>query len=169
MISYTSSDLFDVSFSGTFPLDVEFAPKNHLPDELSQRGIYLMFFEQHLIFIGFSDKETAIRRFEKQLSTITLRGRNTSFNSKSRTAVSNSVVLSQVFDQSILIINKRVFETSPRRIAFAEKHWNLFSQLNQALLNHFVFVWFPYNQCFTASLPEICKEWKRNLKPICNG
>lgn len=78
MISYTAADLFDVSFSGTFPLDVEFAPKNQLPDELSQKGVYLMFFEQQLIFIGLSNKESAISRFEKQLSTITLRGRKVS-------------------------------------------------------------------------------------------
>ena len=167
--SYTASDLFEVSFSGSFPLDVEFVPKNHLPDELSQRGIFLMFFEQQLIFIGLSDKESAISRFNKQLSTITLRGRKVSFNQDSQNEIKKSISLAQCFKKAALLKNNGGFQTSPRRILFAEKHWQLFTRLDQALLNHFVFVWFPYNQCFTASLPEICKEWKRNLKPICNG
>jgi hypothetical protein len=169
MISYTAADLFDVSFSGTFPLDVEFAPKNQLPDELSQKGVYLMFFEQQLIFIGLSNKESAISRFEKQLSTITLRGRKVSFNQDSQNEINKSISLAKCFKKASLLKNKGGFQTSPRRILFAEKHWQLFTRLDKALLNHFVFVWFPYNHCFTIPLPEICEEWKRNLKPICNG
>ncbi len=171
MKSYKASDLFTVKTvpQATFPLNLEFETKAHIPDEFNMSGLYMMFFKQQLIYIGSADKEPTLNRFKAQLSTITLRGRHVSFNTSSEEAVLKSIVLSHDFDKSILSINAERFETSPKRIAFAEKNWSLFSRLDQALLNHFVFVWFPYNQCFIKSLPEICNDWKRNLKPICNG
>ena len=140
MKSYCASDLFEVFHSGNFPLDVEFVPKKQLSEELSQKGIYLMFFEQQLIYVGLADKQPAISRFEKQLSTVTLRGRKVSFNQESQNEIKKSRGLSKCFNKASLSRNKSGFQTSPRRIVFAEKNWNIFSRLDQALLNHFVFV-----------------------------
>ena len=169
MRTYTASELFTFHVTGNYPLDVDFVPIKQLPRELRHSGVYLLFFKQELIYIGYADKELAISRFEKQLSTVTLRGRKVSFNTVSQKAVLNSQELPQSLKKAVLSLDEDGFETSLRRIAFAEKHWPLFSRLDHDILKDFVFLWFPYDPCLTNSLPEICDEWKRNLKPICNG
>jgi hypothetical protein len=169
MKSYKASDLFSIKIDqlAAYPLNVEFEEKPNLSKDLKGSGLFQLFFDQTLIYIGLAGKEPAILRFEKQLSTITLRGTNVSFNKQSKDYLNNTT-LNTVFS-SALNQNKDAFESSIKRIAFAVLNWHLFSQFNQSLLERFVFVWFPMNNCLTNSLPEICKEWRRSLKPICNG
>jgi hypothetical protein len=159
---YNATELFDLHISGCFPLDIDFKSKS-IPAELNASGNYLLFFDKELIYCGFAEKESAIVRFEKQLSTISLRGVNVSFNEAGKNHVTTTF-LHPIYS-SALKQNKKGFETSIKRINFAEKHWQSFRDIDKKTLERFVFVWMPSNN----NLSEIKNELIQKLKPICNG
>lgn len=159
---YNASELFVLHFNGSFPLNIDFKC-NSIPTELDASGNYLLFFDQELIYCGFAEKERAIVRFEKQLSTITLRGLNVSFNETGKTHIQSSF-LKPIYS-SALLQNEGVFETSIKRIIFAEKNWQYFIAFDNKTLERFVFVWMPSNN----NLSKIKTELIQKLKPICNG
>lgn len=168
MKTYGASELFDLQINGDFPLNCQFVPKTTNPPALDRPGIYMLFFDQKIIYIGLADKEEAVLRLRKQLSTITLRGNNVSFNDACKGTIQSSSILSRQFSQAMNQNNTR-FETSANRIQFSEANWDLFSQLNQDILSRFVIVWFQQNECQDETLLEIRNRWVRDLMPICNG
>ena len=168
MKSYKANEIFLLTESGSFPLNCQFVPKSTIPSVLDSPGIYMLFFDQQIIYIGLADKEEAVSRLRKQLSTITLRGNNVSFNDACKGIIQSSAILSSQFSQAINQNNAR-FETSANRIQFSEENWDLFSQLNQDNLSRFVIIWFPKNVCQDETLLEIRNRWVRDLMPICNG
>jgi len=106
---YNATELFDLHISGCFPLNIDFKSKS-IPTELNASGNYLLFFDQELIYCGFAEKERAIIRFEKQLSTISLRGLNVSFNEAGKNHVATTS-LHPIYS-SALQQNEGGFETS---------------------------------------------------------
>lgn len=168
MISIKATDLFSIKVTSTypFPLNIEFNKKTNHGYDLSGSGLFQLFFDQQIIYIGLADKEQAIQRFEKQLTSITLRGASVSFNSNCENEIKSNSVLKKVF-QTAITQNKGANLTSVNRIRFAAKNWNIFQNLDDTILDRFVFVWFPNEN--SDNLKAICNEWKTNLKPICNG
>lgn len=168
MISIKATDLFSINVysKNDFPLNIKFNEKANHGYYLSGRGIFQLFFDQQIIYIGLADKEPAILRFEKQLTSITLRGASVSFNSNCENEIISNSVLKAEFKIAITQ-NKGANLTSVNRIQFASKNWNIFQNLDETILDRFVFVWFPKEN--SDNLKAICNEWKTNLKPICNG
>jgi hypothetical protein len=167
MYTYLASDLFDLEIRGNFPLNCSFNPKN-TPIELKSPGVYMLFYRQELVFVGLAIAEQAIVRFEKQLSTITLRGTRVSFNNG--TLDPNSI--SQTFQNSFstaIYQNRIVFETSKKRIEYASKNWNDFSKLDDKDLSHFVFVWFPESMINGKTIEQFRNDLRIKLQPLCNG
>jgi hypothetical protein len=169
MQSYKANEIIQLTESGDFPLNCQFLPKTPSPPELGMTGIYMLFFDQEIIYVGFADKQPALERIQMQLSTITLRGETVFFNSGSQLAVKKSVTLNAVFNPKILDKNVNGAETSVNRVKFAASKWVLFSRLNEEILSRFVIVWFPNNECQDKTLLEIKNRWARDLMPICNG
>ena len=159
---YNATELFDLQINVSFPLNIDFKSKS-IPTVLNASGNYLLFFDQELIYCGFAEKERAIDRFEKQLSTISLRGLNVSFNEAGKKHVTTTF-LHPIYS-SALKQNKKGFETSIKRINFAEKNWQSFRDFDKKTLERFVFVWMPSNN----NLSELKTELIQKLKPICNG
>ena len=168
MNSIKATDLFSIKVTSTypFPLNIKFNEKASHGYDLSGRGVFQLFFDQQIIYIGLADKEPAILRFEKQLTSITLRGASISFNPDCEHQINSDSVLKKVF-QTAITQNKGANLTSVNRIRFAAKNWNIFQNLDETILDRFVFVWFPKEN--SDNLKAICNEWKTNLKPICNG
>ena len=136
---YLASDLFNLTVNGNCPLDCEFIAKKPIPIDLISPGVYMMFYKHEIIYIGLADKQKSIVRFEKQLSTITMRGKPISFNDECMNVIQSSNSLSSRFPH----INQSNlgFETSINKIAFSDKNWDSFSQLNKDILGLFVFVY----------------------------
>jgi hypothetical protein len=169
MKSYKANEIFQLTESGSFPLNCQFVPKTPIPSALDMPGIYMLFFDQEIVYIGLADNQPALERIQMQLSTITLRGETICFNPESQVVVTNAPMLSTVFNTQILNKNANGPKTSVNRVKFAASKWELFSRLNEEILSRFVIVWFPENKCQDESLLEIRNRWVRDLMPICNG
>lgn len=102
MKSYNASELLNLQINGSFPLNCQFVPKTPIPLEFKSAGIYMLFFDQEIIYIGLADNQPALERIQMQLSTITLRGESVFFNPESQLAVRNSETLNAVFNAQIL-------------------------------------------------------------------
>jgi len=166
MNTYLASDLFELKVCGNSPLNCEFIAKKPIPIDLVSPGVYMMFYKDEIIYVGTADKQKPIVRFEKQLSTITLRGKSISFNDECRNVIQSSNSLSSRFPH--INQNNFGFETSIKKIAFSNKNWDSFSQLNNDILGLFVFVWFPKNECQDKEFNDIKNQWIKKIKPICN-
>jgi hypothetical protein len=169
MKTYLASDLFELTVNGNFPLDCEFIAKEPIPQDLESSGVYMMFYKQELIYIGLADGQPVIVRFQLQLSTITLRGKQIHFNSNSQKQIFQSVNLAKDFSFSILNSNAAGAEVSVNRVMFAERNWPVLKVMNQATIKDFVFVWFPENNCDNINPVENRDSWIRDLNPSCNG
>lgn len=169
MKSYNASELLKLQINGDFPLNCQFVPKIPIPSEFESAGIYMLFFDQEIIYIGLADNQPALERIQMQMSTITLRGSTVFFNPESQLAVRNSGTLNTVFNAQILGKNTNGPETSVRRVKYAALKWDLFSRMDENILKRFVIVWFPKNECQDETLVEIRNRWVRDLMPICNG
>jgi hypothetical protein len=169
MLIFSATEIFNLQKSGPFPLDCQFNENLGLSSCLANPGMYLMFFEEQLIYIGFADKESSISRFRKQLSTHTLRGSNVSFNTVCAKKIRSSSVLNNDFDQKILSLNKTGYNSSIKRIEFAEKNWKMFVRIDMSVLAKFSFLWFPNHSCFSSDFNKTKKMLIPKLKPLCNG
>lgn len=168
MKTYLASELFELRVSGNFPLDCEFIAKIPIPLDFDSPGVYIMFYKQELAFVGLSDRELAMSRFEKQLSTITLRGARVSFRNGELDPKSISPIFQNIFDVAIKQ-KRRDFETSTKRIEYAAKNWIHFSKLDDNELSHFVFVWFSESMIKGKTLVQFRNDLRTALKPLCNG
>ena len=167
MKTYNASDLFDLKVNGNFPLNCEFVPKIPIPPILESAGIYMLFFDHQIIYIGIAENEPFLQRIKKQLSIITLRGKSVCFNDACKTIVRSSQVLPKEFSTAVEQ-NNAGFETSKNRVSFAEQNWDVFSTLNLDDLSRFVISWVPKKECFDEQLEEIKSQWIETLKPNCN-
>lgn len=165
---FKASDLFDLNINGDFPLNCEFVPKTPIPSIFETAGIYMLFFDHQIIYIGIAEKEPFVQRIKKQLSTITLRGKSVCFNDACKAIVRSSQVLPKEFSTAVEE-NNAGFDTSKNRISFAEQNWDVFSTLNLDDLSRFVISWFPKKECFDEQLEEIKSQFIKEIKPCCNS
>jgi hypothetical protein len=169
MKTYNAYELFDLHINGNFPLNCQFVAKTPVPPTFAVAGIYMLFFDQEIIYIGLADNQPVLERIQMQLSTITLRGESVFFNPGSQIVVRNAPTLNTVFNPLILNKNANGPETSVNRIKYADFRWDVFSRLDKDILKRFVIVWFPENECQKETLGEIRNRWVMDLMPICNG
>jgi hypothetical protein len=99
MNSIKATDLFYIKVTSTypFPLNIKFNEKANHGYNLSVSGVFQLFFDQQIVYISLGDKEPAIQRFAKQLTSITLRGASISFNPDCENQINSDSVLKKVF------------------------------------------------------------------------
>lgn len=160
---FCANDLFDLSVDtkSVFPLNLEFVKRKDFP-KIENSGIYFLTYKDELIYIGYADKQDALLRMKMQLEGVTLRGTNVAFRKNSVDAVRNSDILKHFFNPSIL--KEKGYETTSKRILFAEQHWKDFAFLDQYILSNFVFHWFSLD----SDVAKKCDELKQQLRPRCN-
>jgi hypothetical protein len=123
-----------------------------------------------LVYIGSFFKseqknDVRIQRWKKELATISMRGWQTTMNESSNRALDISINLRNVVRKP-----KGDFQTSKKRIEFADLNWNEFS-IN-IFLKDFTFHWFPEEKNLTRSkkqLEIVTNQLREFYKPTCNG
>jgi len=170
---FNANDLFileeDVNL--LFPLNLEFRFNPKLPFNLPGPGIYFTYFKDELIYIGYffpngNDRDARMERMKKEISTISMRGREVVF-SKSAFDTHQQCVNYPIFQGEISDMG---FQTSVRRVEFADKNWNTF-QTND-FLKYFDFYWFPEEKNLGRTreeLEHITKQFRKFYNPTCNG
>lgn len=162
---FCADELFKikVDVDAAFPLNLIFDYDKNANQTLNQPGIFFMMYKGELIYIGYAIQQEALDRMRRQMETITLRGFNVAFNDLAVTTIRNSKILSPYFTNTMLE-RRNGFETSQKRILFAENHWQDFAFLDECILKNFVFDWYPID----SDIPSKCKALKEMLKPRCN-
>jgi hypothetical protein len=161
---FRADELFQISIdvNAVFPLNLEFSAKELKKSELQGPGIFFMTYKDELIYIGLADKQEALDRMNRQLETITLRGAYVAFNNLSIQTIRKSRILNDFFKGDLS--NKNGFETSKKRVLFAEIHWRDLAFLDDYMLKNFAFDWFPID----TDLEEKCNQLKKKFHPRCN-
>jgi hypothetical protein len=171
MKCFKASDLFDLKINGNFPLDCEFVPKDNIPtDEFKGPGIFFLSCKGDLVYIGSfygskSNNNVLALRVNKEIASISMRGKHVTFNQKALKALTNC--------QKFTINNpkpKGDFVTSPLRIEFACDNWDSFN--NDDFLNDFKLCWLPFsnkNNKTKKELIELTNQLKSFYCPLCNG
>jgi hypothetical protein len=161
---FRADELFQISVdaNAVFPLNLEFSAKEPNKSELQGSGIFFMTYKDELIYIGFADRQDALDRMNRQLETITLRASKVAFKPNSLEIILKSDVLKQFFNTTNLRENG--YETTPKRILFAENHWKDFAFLDECILKNFAFDWFPV----ASDVEQKCNQLKKKFHPRCN-
>lgn len=170
---YRASDLFEVTHSGSFPLDVEFVLKNSFKSdpELLIKGIYAMAFKDELLYIGSysGTGNVAQVRWQNELQTHSMRGLNVGFTSKAwETLKSTQNLKSTGFIQR----GDTGYLASAKRVLFAEENWHLLSQNPNKWLSCFSFCWMQVPPKLNRSKKELetlTNQLRKFYKPRCNG
>ncbi len=162
---FKADELFQIKVdqNAVFPLNLIFDYEKNANETLNQPGIFFMLYKGELIYIGYAIQQEALDRMHRQLETITLRGSSVSFNDLAVSTIRNSKTISPFFTNTMLE-RRNGFETSQKRILFAENHWQDFAFLDQCILKNFVFDWYPID----SDIPSKCNALKEMLKPRCN-
>jgi hypothetical protein len=170
---YRASELFDVSFSGSFPLDVEFVLKNSFKSdpELLVKGIYAMAFKDEQLYIGSysGSGNLAEARWQNELQTHSLRGFNVGFTPAAwRTLQGAHHLCSANFPSRV---EDTGYLTSSKRVLFAGENWHLLSQNPDKWLSYFSFCWMPLPPKIKHSKKELqtlTNQLRKFYKPRCN-
>jgi hypothetical protein len=162
---FQANELFQIRVdeNAVFPLNLIFDFDKNANVTLNQPGIFFMMYKGELIYIGYAIQQEALDRMHRQLETITLRGSSVSFNDLAVSTIRNSKTISPFFTNTMLE-RRNGFETSQKRILFAENHWQDFAFLDEDILKNFVFNWYPID----CNIPRKCNALKAVLKPRCN-
>ena len=107
-----------------FPLNLCLELSQDLHPDFQGPGIFFLYYKTELIYIGFfypSQKNSDVRkeRMNKELATITMRGKQVTMNITSNRALDQSTHL-----QNIPRKPKGDFLTSRKRVEYADKNWN---------------------------------------------
>ena len=154
----------------SFPLNLSFELSQDLHPDFQGPGIFFVYYKTELIYIGFfypSQKNRDVRkeRMNKELATITMRGKQVTMNASSNKALDLSGHL-----QNIPRRPKGDFLTSPKRVRFADENWSEFQKDN--FLKDFSFYWFKEDKNLGRTRDElqaVTKQLINFYKPTCNG
>lgn len=170
--TFSADSLFSIAANTacTFPLNLDFTLNHAKEDRFSGPGIYFMYYHEELIYIGSffpSGKNWDVRfeRFNKELETITMRGKHVTMNNASIRALQQSANLKNISPRI-----KGDFQASKKRIEFADKHWNELQTAN--FLQAFTFHWFKKetrSRVDSKSLTLLKNQLIKFYKPTCNG
>jgi hypothetical protein len=153
-----------------FPLNLSFELSQDIHPDFQGPGIFFIYYKTELIYIGFfypSQKNRDVRkeRMNKELATITMRGKLVTMNATSNKALDQSVHL-----QNIPRRPQGDFLTSPKRVRFADRNWSEFQ--NDKFLKDFSFYWFKEDKKLGRTKKElqaVTKQLINFYKPTCNG
>ena len=169
---FRADELFQISvdLQQNFPLNLSFELNNNSHLDFQGPGIYFMYYKTELIYIGFfypSQKNRDVRteRMNKELATITMRGKQVTMNVTSNKALDQSAHL-----QNIPRRPQGDFLTSPKRVRFADRNWSEFQHID--FLKHFSFYWFKEDKKLGRTrneLKAVTKQLINFFKPTCNG
>ena len=141
---FKADELFDliVDTNAVFPLNLEVVVKDKKSKDFSGPGIYFLYYKEELVYIGYffpneQTRDVRNERMNKELLSITMRGKQIGFTQSSFDAHQNCVNY-PVFQGEI---RDKGFQTSVNRVNFADKNWNDFKTNN--FLYDFTFYWFP--------------------------
>lgn len=162
---FQANELFQIKVdeNAVFPLNLSFDYDKNANETLNQAGVFFMMYKGELIYIGYAIQQEALDRMRRQLETITLRGSNVALNDLAVATIRNSKTISPFFINTMLE-RRNGFETSQKRILFAENHWQDFAFLDECILKNFVFDWNPID----SDISSKCNALKEMLKPRCN-
>lgn len=170
---FKADELFDLSVdtNAVFPLNLEFVVKDKKSKDFSGPGIYFLYFKEELVYIGYffpneQTRDVRNERMNKELLSITMRGKQIGFTQSSFDAHQNCVNY-PIFQGEI---SQNGFQTSVKRINFVDKNWNNFK--TNDFLKHFIFYWFPEEKNLERSreeLEQVTNELRKFYKPTCNG
>jgi hypothetical protein len=170
---FNANDLFileeDVNL--LFPLNLEFRFNHKLPFNLPGPSIYFTYFKDELIYIGYffpngNDRDARMERMKKEISTISMRGREVVFSQNAFDAHQQCVNY-PIFRGEI---SENGFQTSVNRVNFADKNWDDFKTNN--FLCDFSFYWFPEEKNLGRTrneLADLTNQLRKFYKPTCNG
>jgi hypothetical protein len=170
---FNANDLFileeDVNL--LFPLNLEFRFNHKLPFNLPGPSIYFTYFKDELIYIGYffpngNDRDARMERMKKEISTISMRGREVVF-SQNEFDAHQQCVNYPIFRGEI---SENGFQTSVKRVEFVDKNWNTL-QTND-FLKDFTFYWFKEEKRLTrtkSQLEKLTQELRNFYNPTCNG
>ena len=170
--TFSADSLFSISqdTACTFPLNLDFTLNHAKESRFSGPGIYFMYYYEELIYIGSffpsgKNRDVRFERFNKELETITMRGKHVTFNNASIKALQQSTNL-----KSLIPKLKGDFQTAKKRVEFADKHWKEL-QTND-FLKAFTFYWFKKengSRVDSKSLTHLKNQLIKFYKPTCNG
>lgn len=170
--TFSANSLFSVApdVAYTFPLNLNFTLNQAKDLKFSGPGIYFMYYHEELIYIGSffpsgKNRDVRFERFNKELETISMRGKHVTMNNASIRALQLSSNLKNIITQI-----KGDFQTSKKRIEFADKHWKEL-QTND-FLKAFTFYWFKKengSRVDSKSLTHLKNQLIKFYKPTCNG
>ena len=176
MTKFKLNELFSItSKTGfLFPFNLEFTPNKKARNELNEICLFYLFYKGELLYIGEGNPtrklETPIKRIQKQLSTITLRGHDVQFRKGHVTAIQTNSQLSIFMPEERLSNRKTSAETSYNRIHFATEHWESFAFLQNKGLSDFSLIVKNLTELGITEdqLKEKCNSEKQNYLPRCN-
>lgn len=153
-----------------FPLNLCFELSQDLHPDFQGPGIFFVYYKTELIYIGFfypSQKNRDVRkeRINKELATITMRGKQVTVNPTSNKALDQSSHL-----QNIPRRPQGDFLTSRNRVRFADENWSKFQKDN--FLKDFSFYWFKEDKKLGRTrneLKAVTNQLINFYKPTCNG
>lgn len=170
---FSANELFDliVDTNAVFPLNLEFVVKDKKSKDFSGPGIYFLYYKEELVYIGYffpneQTRDVRNERMNKELLSITMRGKQIGFTQSSFDAHQNCVNY-PVFQGEI---SDNGFLTSTNRVLFADKNWTSF-QTNE-FLGDFTFYWFKEEKNLNRTreeLKEVTNQLREFYKPTCNG
>lgn len=154
----------------TFPLNLNFTLNQVKELKFSGPGIYFMYYRNELIYIGSffpSGKKRDVRfeRLNKELETITMRGKHGTMNNSSIKALQQSTNLKNLIPRL-----KGDIKTPKKRIEFADKHRKERQTIN--FLHSFSFCWIKKengSRVDSKSLTHLKNQLIKSYKPTCNG
>ncbi len=187
MIVDNELDLFDVfevdkvKGSGPFTLKFRASKKltRHARLKLLGPGVYLIEYEDEIIYIGKFQKEKNIVgvRWLHHLRTITMRGREVGFSKNTYDEVKKDINFFSALEKTET--KKRHMKatgtmTSVNRVRFASQHWNTFkiaqdSEVLKAFSFHFLRLGkLPLNGCPRGAVSYIESSALTAVQPKCN-
>lgn len=170
---YIAANIFQIEKDSSciFPLNLVVKLKDSKSEKLSGPGIYFLYYKSELVYIGYYFKSKGVddvrtQRWIKELATISMRGKQVVFSKNAANAHTNCLQYPKYIGE----ISDNGFQTSAKRVVFADQHWKEFR--NDEFLDHFNFYWFPEEKGMGRSkeeLKEVTKTLRKFYEPLCNG
>lgn len=171
-VRFSADSLFSIATDTafTFPLNLDFILNHAKESRFSGPGIYFMYYYEELIYIGSffpsgKNRDVRFERFNKELETVSMRGKHVTMNNLSIEALLNSTNLTNITPRI-----EGDFQASKKRIEFADKHWKELQ--TNAFLKAFTFYWFKKetgSRVDSKSLTLLKNQLIKFYKPLCNG
>jgi hypothetical protein len=160
-----------VDLQKIFPLNLKFEVIGDSLPEFQGPGIFFMHYKSELVYIGYffsegDERDARKERMKKEIATISMRSSDVVFSQNAFNAhqqcVSYPIFQGEISDNG--------FQTSGKRVEFADKNWNVFK--TNDFLNDFDFYWFREDKNLNRTreeLEKLTQELRKFYKPTCNG